>query len=222
MSLQFTNVIHKTKPVLIEGLILIAIGLIIVANTTMTDIKFHDYYVKPQISECYETNQSAFCQEIRQKMGLEKTAHLEIGNVYWNELLRQATMIGLIMLVVRLSFAVMLHKAGIRKIKTSSIMMAMMWGFVASGFFLFGFLDTFYFWFQGTDVSTLANDAGQLQWLDYAGVFNETKGLTGSPDHVEVMDLYLTNILGLVIVGGFWFLTMVAYAESGRSNKGIA
>ena len=216
MSLQLPKILKKSYPVQIEGVLIIIIGLIIVANTTFTDINFHDKYVLPAISTCFPENQDDFCKTIRLEHGLESDAQLEIGDAYWNELARQAVMIGLIMFAVRMSIAYMIQKAGIRRIRASTFFIAIMWGIVGSGFFLFGFLDLFYFWFQGEDAPT------ELLWLESAGIFQDTKQFTGDPNIVEVEDLYLTNILGLAVIGSFWFITMIIYSESGLANKGIA
>lgn len=222
MSLQLTETLYKIRPVIYEGIIIIVIGMLVVANTTITDIKFHDFYVKPTISTCYPENQSDFCQTVRANMGLEKNAQLEIGDVYWKELARQAIMIGFILFMIRISFAILLHKARMQNIEIVTIFVAIMWGVVASGLFLFGFLDTFYYWIQGTDIESTLGEDQQMLWLDGAGIFTETKSFTGTPDHVELMDLYLTNLLGLAVVGVFWLITMVLYAESGRRKKNIA
>jgi len=213
---QEGNLITRSKPVLIEGAFIIAIGFLLVGNTTITDIVFHDNYVLPAIGTCYPENQEAFCVDIRKRMGLVPTAHLEIGDFYWNELARQAVFIGVIMFAIRMGIGAFLQIQQLRRIRLSTILMAVTWGVVGSGLFLFGFVDTLYYVFQGED----APDT--LAWLNSAGIFEQTREFTGDPNLVEIEDLYLTNILGILVIGAFLFVTMVAYANSGMSNRGIA
>lgn len=209
-----SGLVTKSKPVIVEGIFIIIIGLIIVGSHTQTDITFHDKYVKPLIEECYPENQSTLCSDARAKHGVPKTAQLELGNAYWDELMRQAVMSGVILFTARLGFAFLIRK--IRKVRITSVLIALMWGITASGLFLFGFLDTFYYWMQGEDVPET------LDWLNYAGVFNETKSFTGTPNNVEIMDLYLTNMLGLIVVGSVWVVIVFVFADSGLSKRWIA
>jgi len=137
MSLIPTKVLTKSIPIQVEGIFIILIGLLIVANTTLLDITVHDTYVLPAIATCFPENQEAFCQSIRARMNLPFDAQIAIGDAYWNELTRQAFWIGLIMFTIRISFGIMLSKVGIRKIRTTTWLMAVMWGLIGSGFFLF-------------------------------------------------------------------------------------
>jgi len=209
-----SSLAYKSKPVIVEGILIILIGMIVVGSHTQTDITFHDKYVLPLIAECYPENQSTLCSDARAKHGVPKTAQLELGNAYWNELMRQAVMSGVILFVVRLGFAFMIRK--IRKVRITSILIAIMWGATASGLFLFGFLDTFYYWMQGDDVPIV------LDWLNQAGVFTETKSFTGTPENVEIMDLYLTNLLGLIVIGSLWMVIVFVFADAEMKNRWIA
>lgn len=210
------GLIQKTRPVYIEGVFVIIIGMLVVANTTLTDIVFHDSYVLPAISTCYPENQDTFCAEIRQRMGLAPDAQLEIGNIYWNELARQAIFIGVILFTIRLGIAFFLKWMRIRQIRISSILMALFWGFVGAGLFMFGFLDLWYYWF------ILESPPNELAWLNNAGFFAEAKSWTGDPEIVEVEDMYLLNILGFIVIGTFLFVVMHTYSKSGLSNRGIS
>lgn len=213
MSLELSS-ISRAKPIIIEGVIILIIGFIVVGSHTQTDITFHDKYVKPQVSECYPENQSKYCSDLRALHGLDKTAQLEIGNAYWNELARQAVMSGVILFAVRMGLAFMIRK--IRKIRATTVFVALMWGVVASSLFLFGFLDTFYYWMQGD------NPPQTLDWLNGAGIFESSRSWTGTAENVEITDLYLTNVLGLVIIGSMWIVAMIMYADTGLSNKSLA
>jgi len=216
MSLQTPELIKKSSPILIEGVFILLIGFIIVANTTTTDIVLHDNYVLPIISHCFPENQDDFCKNIRLQMGLPSDAQLDLGNIYWDELARQALFIGVILFLIRIAIGFFLQIQGVRRVRFTTILMALFWGLVGSTLFLFGFLDTLYFVFQGEDMPS------ELRWLDNAGIFVETRMFTGSIDHVEAEDLILTNILGLAIILSFLFVIMLVFASMPQSRRGIA
>ena len=216
MSLQAPETVTKSMPVLFEGLFIIVIGLIIVGNTTITDIIFHDNYVLPAIETCFPENQEQFCMNIRERMGLPMDAQLEIGNIYWGELARQAIFIGIILFSVRLGIGIFLQIQGIRKVRATTYLMALFWGIAGSVFFLFGYVDTIYYFAQGMDVPT------ELAWLNNAGVFQETRSFTGDPNIVEIEDLYLTNALGIVILVSLLLIIAYVFSHNGLKNRGIA
>ncbi len=216
MSFVPPELISRSVPVLTEGLFIIVIGLVIVGSFTTTDIVFHDNYVLPAIETCFPENQEQFCQNIRQRMGLTTDAQLEIGDIYWAELTRQAILIGFILFLTRLGIGYFLQIQGVRKVRASTVLMALFWGLVGSSLFLFGFLDTLYYVFQERPIPT------ELAWLNSAGIFSETKTFTGSPEVVEIEDLFLTNILGVVVIGSFLLIMMFSFARNGQKNRGIA
>ncbi len=215
MSLD-TSLVTNSTPVQVEVLIAVLIGFMIVANTTVTDILFFDDYVLPDLAECHPQNQSEHCIDVRERHGLAIDAQNEIGNKYWNELVRQGIFIGFILFVIRMSFGWLLAREGIRKIQTSTILMAVFYGLVGAGIFFFGYVDTFYYIFQNEDIPE------QLAHLNGVGIFSEAKGWTGDPDTVDREDLFLVNILGLVVLGAFAFVIMYVYANSGKKHRGIA
>jgi len=216
MSFQTPELIKKSSPILIEGIFILLIGFIIVANTTTTDIVLHDNYVLPIISHCFPENQDEFCTNIRLQMGLPSDAQLDLGNIYWDELARQALFIGIILFLIRIAIGFFLQIQGVRRVRFTTILMALFWGLVGSTLFLFGFLDTLYFVFQGEEMPS------ELRWLDNAGIFVETRMFTGSIDHVEAEDLILTNILGIAIILSFLFVIMLVFASMPQSRRGIA
>lgn len=216
MSIQAPDLVRNSIPVQIEGAFILIIAFIIVANTATTDIIFFDNYVLPAIEVCFPENQEEFCQNIRQRMGLPSNAQLEIGDIYWNELLRQAIFIGFILFAIRLVIGYFLMIQGIRKIRASTIFISVFWGLAGAGLFLFGFVDTLYFVLQGDDVPE------ELAWLNNAGLFQETRSFTGDPNIVEKEDLFLTNILGIFILVLFLLIVMYVYANQKQKNRGIA
>lgn len=219
MSIQAPALIKKSTPVLVEGIFIFLIAIVIVANTTTTDIVLHDNYVLPIISECFPENQSDFCTTIRQNMGLPSNAQLDIGNIYWNELARQALFIGVILFLIRIAIGYFLQIQGVRRVRLSTYLMAIFWGLAGSALFLFGFLDLLYF---AGDVIGGGSIPNELAWLNNAGLFQETRSFTGDPNIVEVEDLILTNILGLVVIFSFLFVVMLVYSQNGQARRGIA
>jgi len=149
-------------------------------------------------------------------MGVGKKAQLDLGNIYWTELARQALFIGVILFLIRIAIGFFLQIQGVRRVRFTTILMALFWGLVGSTLFLFGFLDTLYFVLQGEDMPD------ELRWLDKSGVFVESRSWTGSVDHVERDDLILTNVLGLVVIFSFLFVMMLVYSNMPQSRRGIA
>ncbi len=216
MSLQQPQIIKKSVPVLVEGVFIIIIGFVIVANTTTTDIIFHDFYVLPAIETCFPENQEEFCQNIRQRMGLPSNAQLEIGNIYFNEIARQAIFIGVILFLIRLAIGYFLQIQGVRRVRATTFLMAIFWGLVGSSLFIFGFVDTLYYVFQDRDMPN------ELPHLNNAGIFQETRSFTGDPNIVEIEDLLLTNSLGVVIIISFLIVMMAIFANNHLARRGIA
>jgi len=216
MSLQQPKIIKKSVPVLVEGVFIIVIGLVLVANTTTTDIIFHDNYVLPAIETCFPENQEEFCQNIRQRMGLPFNAQLEIGDIYFAEIARQAVFIGIILFLIRLAIGYFLQIQGVRKVRVTTFLMAIFWGLVGSTLFIFGFVDTLYYVFQDKDLPN------ELPHLNQSGIFVETRSFTGDPNIVEIEDLLLTNALGLVIIISFLIIMMAVFANNHLAKRGIA
>lgn len=219
MSFQTPELVSKSMPVLVEGIFIFLIAFVIVANTTMTDIVLHDNYVGVIIEHCFPENQDQFCTTIRENMGLPSDAQLDIGNIYWNELARQAVFIGVILFLIRIAIGYFLQIQGVRKVRATTYLMALFWGLVGSTLFLFGFLDLLYY---AGDVIQGGDIPNELSWLNNAGVFTETKSFTGDPNMVEKEDLFLTNILGLIIIFSFLIVLMYTYSKNGQKRRGIA
>ena len=209
------SLINQSKPVLTEGLIVLLLGLIIIYNITTTDISFHGKYVGKLIEICHPKNQSDECMKFREWIGVGPNAQMELGNPYWEELARQAFFIGVTMFLMRLGFAYLLQISHMKKIRASSVLMAVLYGVVGYGLFLFGLLDTLYFVLQGQPTP---ND---LAWLNEAGIFQYSRGWDGNPATVSVDDLYMTNFVGVLVIGSILVITMIAFKESGM-RKTIA
>ncbi len=213
---QQAGLINKSRPVLYEGFLAVFLGLIVVSGFAILDIRVHDFYVLPAIETCFAENTEPFCVNIRAKHDLPSNAQVEIGNVYWNILTFNAIFIGVILFTFRMILGYVMQQFHIQRIFASTVMMALLYALVASGFFLFGILDMLYFVFQGQAVPD------ELPWLNQAGVFTHTKAFFGNPEIVEPEDLYATNLLGIVLITTFWFITMVVFAENRRKKQKIA
>lgn len=211
---EIPELFRKTVPVTLEAGIALIIGFVVVASFTFGDIAIHDSYVLPAIETCFPENQEDFCKNIRNRLDLPADAQIEIGNAYWEELSRQAVFIGVILFSIRILFGVYLNITSIRSFRFTTLLIAIFWGLVGSGLFVFGFLDTFYYWFQ------FESPPATLDWLNGAGIFTETKSYTGDPNVVEIEDLYFTNILGIGVLGAFLFFTMYVFSKAGY-KRGI-
>jgi len=210
LSLQ---TITRHQPILVEGLIIIIIGLGFTANTTLMDISFHQNYVGLIVEWCHPEQQDGFCTWAREELNQPIDSQIGLGEKYWSEFNRQAAFIILFAFSIRL-FAVggLLQATGIQRIRITTVLMASFWGVVAGGLFIFGFVDTFYYWFQ---LEVIPED---LPWLSNAGIFIQTRAWTGDPTVVEIEDLYLTNILGIATLGFVWWLTWYFFKESGMKR----
>lgn len=216
MSYVEQSLIHRSKLVLIEVVSILFLGLFIVAFLTVLDIDFHDFYVKPIIAECYPENNSKFCQDLRIKHGCDPSEQLCLGNIYWRQLAQNGIFVGVVIASTRLLFAGLLKVYIHKKITPATILMVITYGVIGSGLFFFGFLDTFYYWFQFDEVPT------ELSWLNSAGIFIESKTWFGDPSVVEIEDLYATNIVGIGLIGLLAFATMVLQANRKRSSNALA
>jgi hypothetical protein len=216
MSLEQT--IINTKPVLVEGFLAILLGFAMVASITATDISFHDDYVKLIISECHPDNQSDECIAFRDYHGVGITEQIALGDKYWDRLLGQALEVFIIMFLARMIFAYMLQIGARKKIRITSVLIALVWGASATTLFLFGVLDTLYY-FIGDETGQLPQT---LSWLDGAGVFTETKAWFGDPNTVDQADLLATNLVGIGILIALVFLTAFVFNENGYIKRGVA
>lgn len=187
-----------------------------VASITATDISFHGDYVLHIESWCHTDNQDAFCTDFREKHGLSMTEQSGIGNKYWDRLLSQALEVFIIMFAIRMAFAYMLQVGVRKKIRITSILIAIVWGASASTLFLFGVLDTLYYVFQSEPIPET------LGWLNGAGVFTESKAWFGDPEVVDKLDLFATNLVGIGILISLVFLTAFVFKENGLTHRGIA
>ena len=213
MSIDY---LQKTKPIFSEGILAILIGFLAVFSITATDISFHSDYVLIIESYCYPENQDDFCTHFREKHDLGMTEQSGIGDKYYERLLAQALEIFVILFAVRLVFAYMLQIGARKRIRITSLLIAIVWGASASTLFLFGILDTFYYIFQEDSIPE------QLAWLNNVGVFTETKSFTGDPLIVDKADLFLTNLIGIGILISLVFLTAIVFVENKLTSRGIA
>lgn len=207
--------LKRSSGIVTEAVVVFVISFIVIGNITTTDIVFHDFYVLPAIETCYPKNQSDFCKNIRETHGLDDSSQIEIGNIYWGELLRQAVMNGVILFAVRVGFAYMLQRMKIQKIRPVTVFVAFIWGLTATGLFLFGFLDFMYYWLRGMDIPDT------LTWLNNVGVFQTTQEFSGDPNTVDAEDLYITMLIGIGVFAVAWLLAMYVYVESGL-KRGFA
>ena len=190
-----------SKPILVQAVIGVIIGLIVVLNTAMTDHVLHDFYVKPTIGHCFPTNQDTYCTNMRALHGVDKFAQLELGEIYWNELARQAVTIGIILFIFRISISLIMHQySGMRKIRLIDLYIAFLWGITASIIFVGGFLDLAYYDIQDEPIPS------QLPWLNSQGLFQYSQDIFGEKNVVDVQDLYATMLISFGLIAFLWFI----------------
>ena len=190
----------------------------LVANLTLTtDIPMHDNYVLEIVRECHENNVSDFCEGLREKFNCPRTDQLCLGTAYWDTLSQQAMFLGLIMFSIRMSFAYMLQRYLRIPIRITTIVIAFVWGITVVIIFMFGFLDLMYYVFQ-PDIDRPET----LDWLDGSGIFIVTREWTGTIEHVELSDLYLTTVAGFANIGFLILISMYIFAEQHFKRRNIA
>jgi len=213
MSLELYE---QAKPVWREGILALLLGAIMVSSLTSTDISFHGDYVLIIESWCHPDNQDGFCTEFREQHNLGMTDQSNIGNKYWDQLLGQALSLFAIMFIFRMAVGWLLQVGARKKIRITTVLIALVWGASASTLFMFGVLDTLYFVFQGQEIPDT------LQWLNGAGIFTETKTWFGDATIVEKTDLFATNLTGIGILLSLVLLTAFVFKENGYKTRGIA
>ena|SRR3990167_828188 len=209
------HLLERSKAIQWESTVVLVLGAILISAFTINDINFHGHYVGKLIELCYPENQSHECTEFRKHLGVSMTAHTELGNQYWQDQQWQVWFVGIMMFWFRMSIAIILHKKTVYKIKSFTIIMAVIYGIIGSTLFLFGVLDSLYYVYQKENIPDT------LSWLDGTGVFQETKKFFGDPTHVEFEDLIATNIIGILLILGFIFVGMLTMAVS-KSERAIA
>lgn len=197
------STISQARPILTDFIFSLFIASIITGLLVYTDIILHDYYAKPIITECHENNQSVFCQAVRKLHNLPTTAHIEIGNLYWNVLVTQAIVLGFTMFSIRIGMSKLMRK----KIRGITWFVAVLYGVTVSMFFLSGWLDAFYYLGRGMEIPST------LPWLNSSGLFQFTKTFGVDKMNVESSDLYITMGLGFGVLFTLWYLAMIIYKD---------
>ena len=168
---------------------------------TITDIVIFDNYVLPIMSECHSTNDSSFCNEMRNKLGVPLGQQLEIGSKYWDILISHFYFLAGIMSFIRIVTPTIFKPKPTSGSKWKKIYFIMggIWFVGIVIWFMFGALDTGYYFLRGMEIPE------NLNWLNDAGLFVLVKNLSGSED-VEKNELYILNILGASIFISMWLI----------------
>lgn len=203
------SLLQKSSPVLVQAIAGILIGIIVVTNTAITDHVLHDFYVKPTIGTCFPSNQEDYCMMMRELHGVHSMAQLELGDIYWQELNRQAIFIGVILFIFRFSITLMYEVYnGTRKIRLIDVYIAFLWGITASLIFIGGFLDLAYYLVQDEPIPET------LPWLNDVGIFQYTQGIFGDPDVVDIQDLYISILITFKGIILLWVLGAIWWSQS--------
>ena len=198
------------KPVTLQ---FIMVGILVAGYSIIiidSDITFFDSYVLPQIAECYPENQSDFCLDLRDQHDCGITDQMCIGDVYWNQVNKQAYGLGAILFFARLIPSLIGHFSQGRKITAVTFFEAFVWGAMAVIIFWGGVIDYGYYVLRGLDIPE------QLPWLNSVGAFEflNTKALTGDILVVEKMDLILTMLLSIGMILLLYVSAVYAYKST--------
>lgn len=170
-----------------------------------SDITFFDFYVLPDIAECYPENQTEHCLQTRELLGCGMTEQECIGNKYWEQVNKQAIGLGAVLFFARLIPSLHGYFTQGRRLTWVSFFEPIWWGSLAVLVFLGGVIDYGYYTMRGMDLP----DA--LPWLNSVGLFEYTKQLTGDIAVVESLDLVLTMALSIFLIGLIYLSAVLAY-----------
>jgi len=199
---------QDTRPVTLQ---FIMVGILVGGYSIIiidSDIVFFDSYVLPEIAECYADNQNDFCTELREDHGCGMTEQACIGNVYWEQVNKQAIGLGAILFFARLIPSLIGHFSQGRKITAVTFFEAIWWGAMAIIVFLGGVIDYGYYVMRGMEVPT------DLPWLNSVGWFDFTKTFTGDATVVNNTDLFLTMIISVLGLVALYLIAIFAYKQT--------
>ena len=198
-----TNLLAKQIPTPSEAIFLIAVVIGIIAVLGYTDIILHDFYVKPDIKECFPQNQNQFCTDLRNLHGLPFDAQIDIGNKYWDVLKIQ--LLAFLVLLFFIKIAIIFGKPGKKgeRLKFGGLILftAIVWGISGGILFYFAGVDFFYYELR-PDVPM----PDELPWLNEAGALKYLKIFGEDPNMVEKAEVYFAFGLGVGILIGIWLI----------------
>ena len=203
-----SQTISETSPLLAELIGLFFISILINGLIVYTDIKIFDDYVGMAIKTCYAENQEQLCKDLRERQHQPPNAQIEIGNTYWGLLALQGIILPLSFSGFRALTIYIRH----RKMTGLRIFIIILWGLVPFLLFYFGSVDVFYYVGRGMEIPD------QLEWLNNAGIFKETKVFGADPLVVDRSDLLLTFGLGVIFIGFLFFIAVKMYENSGLKS----
>jgi len=196
------DILAKPFPTITEFIFMMFVVATFTIFVTFIDIMIHDSYVRPIIAECYETNDSKFCEERRSELLRDENfwvetsnqnPQIQLGGNYWLALLTIPIFVAGLLAVTRPVLGVM---AG-AKINPMLFIIGGLWGFSVFSLYYFGWLDFLYFYLRDMPIPET------LDWLNGVGLFALVQPY-GPTDNVDNTDLYLLMGIGVVLLVGIW------------------
>ena len=205
----FADTRTVTVQFLLVGILVGGYSIILVDS----DISFFDDYVLPDLSECHANNLSDHCKQVWDRLGCDAGDQMCIGNNYWAQVNKQAIGLGALLFFARLIPSFTAHFTQGRKITWVTFFEATWWAGMAIIIFLGGIIDYGYYTIRGEEVPQT------LDWLNNVGFFEYTKSFTGDPLVVESMDLFLTMLLSVALIGIMYFIAIGAYKTTNLTRQ---
>ena len=204
------DLLKNPQPSKPEFLVALFFTFLAVIAVTQIDINIHDGYVLDDIADCHPNNDSQRCEELRKEMGCESADQLCLGDRYQATLMGIVILLGFILAFTRL----VLGKLAGAKTSISLLFIAFLW--FASGIilFYFGWLDTLYFIMQKEPIPVT------LDWLNNVGLFKYVQNFGATID-VNNTDLYILNLVGLIVFFGMWYIAEFHYKKRTLAKLGI-
>lgn len=216
----FDSSLESRTPILFEmGLILI-VGIYFAWTMANFDINQHFYYVLPEQSYCYPNQpQINFCNQLWDKLGLQRGDQAHIPDKYWQNLNQTASSFGVLLGISRAGGTILMVKALHIKLRPIDALLKsykiIVYAITVTIFPMFSFGDYFYYTIQGLPFPP------DWRWLDGVGLFpwllQQTKDT-----HVLTSDLLIMMGIGTLFAVLLWVPLIVKFKKRLGVAKQIA
>lgn len=205
------DLLARPRPSGYEVILVLPLALLITSFIAVIDITIFDGYVLPDLEECFPSNTSEKCNEMRERFGCAQFDQQCIADSYHRMLEDIVIVFGSILFVLRLVFGLL---AG-AKPSTMLIFIAFLWFLSGTILFYTGWIDTFYYEFRGLEIPDT------LAWLNGIGLFVLVQQFGDDPNMVEKSDLYLLNAIGIISLISLWVWMIYHHKKHHLQRIGI-
>jgi len=174
-----------------------------IALLTYTDIEVHDKYLLHIGAECYDGNDSTFCQKINEIHNCPNGGSDCILQAYWFMLQVQMFTIAGLMMFVKLGLVKLIG----RKINAMRIASAFIWGAAPVILLLSAWEDYLYYVSRGQPIPSV------LPWLDHSPIMQGINSLLGVSS-TTTLSLYISMAAGAGSIIFLFYLNRRMYKNA--------